>query len=304
MSLLHPVIPAGADFPNVRRHRRLRRWNDRHSRHDRQPRNDLISRYNRHSLTPPLVFSLQAVSIVAELSLLAHAARESVSPQRPSHRWRLSAAAGRVSGLATGLLQTGPFPACDLLPRKVAPMSKWPIGVFTSIDAGLGVHLDVVQELEIPTIQIHAPHGATRTAAAAKDFLAKAQGRRHPGDLRLRRLRRRKLRRHSDTARTVGLVPESTRAARTQGDEGNLRLREAARLRQSSACTSASSRTTARVARTRSLLDVHPRPARPRRRRTASRCTSKPARKRPTTCWSSSTTSIARTCSSTSTRPT
>jgi len=41
MSLLHPVIPAGADFPNVRRHSRLRRQNDRHARHDRHPRNDL-----------------------------------------------------------------------------------------------------------------------------------------------------------------------------------------------------------------------------------------------------------------------
>ena len=33
-------------------------------------------------------------------------------------------------------------------------MDKWPIGVFTSIDAGLGVNLDVAHELGIPTIQL------------------------------------------------------------------------------------------------------------------------------------------------------
>ncbi|MGH7130132.1 MAG: sugar phosphate isomerase/epimerase, partial [Planctomycetaceae bacterium] len=42
-------------------------------------------------------------------------------------------------------------------------MDKWPIGVFTSVDAGLGVHLDVAQELGVPTVQIHAPHKQTRT---------------------------------------------------------------------------------------------------------------------------------------------
>lgn len=51
-------------------------------------------------------------------------------------------------------------------------MEKWPIGVFTSIDAGLGVHLSVAQELGIPTIQLHAPHQSTRTQESADRFLA------------------------------------------------------------------------------------------------------------------------------------
>jgi len=34
-------------------------------------------------------------------------------------------------------------------------MSTWPIGVFASVDAGLGVHLDVAKELGIPTVQVH-----------------------------------------------------------------------------------------------------------------------------------------------------
>ena len=54
-------------------------------------------------------------------------------------------------------------------------MSDWEIGVFASIDAGLGVHLDVARELGIPTIQLHAPHAETRTAEKAKEFLARLQ---------------------------------------------------------------------------------------------------------------------------------
>ena len=52
-------------------------------------------------------------------------------------------------------------------------MSKWPIGVFASVDAGLGVNFDVVKELEIPSIQLHAPHQSTRTQETADGFLAK-----------------------------------------------------------------------------------------------------------------------------------
>ncbi len=35
-------------------------------------------------------------------------------------------------------------------------MSKWPIGVFASIDAGLGVKLEVAKDLHVPSIQLHA----------------------------------------------------------------------------------------------------------------------------------------------------
>ena len=54
-------------------------------------------------------------------------------------------------------------------------MQPWQIGVFASVDAGLGVHLDVAQELGIPTVQVHAPHQATRTQAAADDFLRRTR---------------------------------------------------------------------------------------------------------------------------------
>ena len=93
-------------------------------------------------------------------------------------------------------------------------MDKWQIGVFTSIDAGLGVDLNVASELEIPTIQIHAPHQGNRTQATADEILER-------------------LGKHGITVtavfggfegesyadiptvvKTVGLVPQETRAAR------------------------------------------------------------------------------------------
>ena len=95
-------------------------------------------------------------------------------------------------------------------------MEKWPLGVFASIDAGLGVKLEVARDLGVPTIQLHAPHQATRTQAAADAFLKKIadygitltcvfggfEGESY-ADI-------------PTVARTVGLVPPETRAARTK----------------------------------------------------------------------------------------
>ncbi|MFK7736792.1 MAG: sugar phosphate isomerase/epimerase family protein [Pirellulaceae bacterium] len=50
-------------------------------------------------------------------------------------------------------------------------MADWPVGVFTSIDAGLGVKLEVASELKIPTIQLHAPHRASRQPDRAEQFV-------------------------------------------------------------------------------------------------------------------------------------
>ena len=95
-------------------------------------------------------------------------------------------------------------------------MEKWPLGVFASIDAGLGVKLEVAHELGVPTIQLHAPSKATRTADNAKRFLDRlvSMGIRltavfggFDGES------------YADiptVTRTVGLVPAETRAARTR----------------------------------------------------------------------------------------
>jgi sugar phosphate isomerase/epimerase len=95
-------------------------------------------------------------------------------------------------------------------------MSTWPIGVFTSVDAGLGVRLDVVEELKIPTVQIHAPHRETRTPAAAKAFLAKCEAAGIVVTVVFGGFEGESYASIPETARTVGLVPESTRGARLQ----------------------------------------------------------------------------------------
>jgi sugar phosphate isomerase/epimerase len=52
-------------------------------------------------------------------------------------------------------------------------MDKWPLGVFASIDAGLGVRLEVAHELAVPTIQLHSPRRETRTPEQAERFLSR-----------------------------------------------------------------------------------------------------------------------------------
>ena len=95
-------------------------------------------------------------------------------------------------------------------------MAKWPIGVFTSIDAGLGVKLEVAHELGIPTIQLHAPAKETRTAENAQAFLQKL------GELGIELtcvfggFEGESYADIPTVVNTVGLVPADTRAARTQ----------------------------------------------------------------------------------------
>ena len=99
---------------------------------------------------------------------------------------------------------------------KGTTMEKWPLGVFASIDAGLGVQLDVAHELGVPTIQLHAPARATRTEQNADRFLQRLdtlgirltcvfggfEGESY-ADI-------------PTVNETVGLVPKATRADRTQ----------------------------------------------------------------------------------------
>lgn len=95
-------------------------------------------------------------------------------------------------------------------------MTTWPIGVFASIDAGLGVHFDVVRELKVPTIQLHAPHAATRTAASATAFLKKCADAGITVTAVFGGFDGESYADIATSARTVGLVPEESRAARVQ----------------------------------------------------------------------------------------
>jgi len=95
-------------------------------------------------------------------------------------------------------------------------MEKWPIGVFASVDAGLGVHLDVAQELGVPTVQVHAPHQATRTEQTAQEFLAKCSEAGITVTAVFGGFDGESYADIPTTIATVGLVPEATRAARVQ----------------------------------------------------------------------------------------
>jgi sugar phosphate isomerase/epimerase len=93
-------------------------------------------------------------------------------------------------------------------------MQPWAIGVFTSVDAGLGVHLDVAQELGIPTVQIHSPHAQTRNARSADAFLKRCAAAGITITCVFGGFEGESYADIETTARTVGLVPRETRAAR------------------------------------------------------------------------------------------
>ncbi len=93
-------------------------------------------------------------------------------------------------------------------------MDKWPIGVFASIDAGLGVQLDVAHELGVPTIQLHAPHKSTRTNDHAARFLDRLQALGIRVTAVFGGFMGESYADIPTVSRTVGLVPPETRAAR------------------------------------------------------------------------------------------
>lgn len=95
-------------------------------------------------------------------------------------------------------------------------MEKWPIGVFTSIDAGLGVKLEVAHELGVPTIQLHAPAQSTRTPENAEKFLARLNELNITLTAVFGGFEGESYADIPTVSKTVGLVPPETRAARTQ----------------------------------------------------------------------------------------
>ena len=93
-------------------------------------------------------------------------------------------------------------------------MSKWPIGVFASIDAGLGVQLDVAAELGIKTIHLHTPQRASRTPEMARQFLDKLRDLDITITCVFAGFEGESYADIPTSQRTVGLVPLETRAAR------------------------------------------------------------------------------------------
>ncbi|HWB14255.1 MAG TPA: sugar phosphate isomerase/epimerase family protein [Pirellulales bacterium] len=95
-------------------------------------------------------------------------------------------------------------------------MGIWPIGVFASIDAGLGVKLEVAQELGVPTIQLHAPAQRSRTTAHATEFLQRLKDAGITLTAVFGGFEGESYADIPTVERTVGLVPRDTRAERTQ----------------------------------------------------------------------------------------
>jgi len=94
-------------------------------------------------------------------------------------------------------------------------MEKWPLGVFASIDAGLGVKLEVAHELGVPTVQLHAPQKASRTEENAEKFLARLEALGIRISVVFGGFEGESYADIPTCQRTVGLVPPETRAERT-----------------------------------------------------------------------------------------
>jgi sugar phosphate isomerase/epimerase len=93
--------------------------------------------------------------------------------------------------------------------------TKWPIGVFASIDAGLGVRLEVARELGVRTIHLHTPHGPSRTPERAAEFLARLADLKITTTVVFGGFEGESYADIPTVKRTVGLVPPATRAERT-----------------------------------------------------------------------------------------
>jgi sugar phosphate isomerase/epimerase len=93
---------------------------------------------------------------------------------------------------------------------------RWPLGVFASVDAGLGVHLEVAHELGVPTIQLHAPRAPSRTPERAREFLAQITDLGMTITVVFGGFEGESYSDIPTVKRTVGLVPPETRAARVK----------------------------------------------------------------------------------------
>jgi sugar phosphate isomerase/epimerase len=110
------------------------------------------------------------------------------------------------------------LPETSLTPEieKEHLVEKWPIGVFASIDAGLGVQLEVAHELGVPTVHLHAPHAGSRTPERATEFLARLNQLGIQISVVFGGFEGESYADIPTVSQTVGLVPPATRAARTQ----------------------------------------------------------------------------------------
>ena len=104
--------------------------------------------------------------------------------------------------------------AANTTAPPTAQADVWPLGVFTSIDAGLGVPLETAAELGVPTLHVHAPHAGSRSPEHAAEFLEAAQNAGCTVTVLFAGFEGESYASISETAATVGLVPRETRSQR------------------------------------------------------------------------------------------
>ncbi len=95
-------------------------------------------------------------------------------------------------------------------------MDPWPIGVFASVDAGLGVAWDVIAQLRVPTIQLHAPHPEKRNQESANSFRGQLDDMGVKCTAVFGGFEGESYADIPTVVRTVGLVPEQTRHSRLE----------------------------------------------------------------------------------------
>ena len=93
-------------------------------------------------------------------------------------------------------------------------MDNWPLGVFASIDAGLGVRLHLAKELGVSTVHLHAPHMSSRTPERAREFAGRVADLGIAVTCVFAGFDGESYADISTVERSVGLVPKATRAAR------------------------------------------------------------------------------------------
>jgi sugar phosphate isomerase/epimerase len=85
-----------------------------------------------------------------------------------------------------------------------------------SLDAGLGVKMEVAQELKVPTAQLHTPSQQSRTPAMARAFLDRCKAAGITLTCMFGGFEGESYADIPTVKRTVGLVPPETRSARTR----------------------------------------------------------------------------------------
>ncbi|QEG36283.1 sugar phosphate isomerase/epimerase family protein [Bythopirellula goksoeyrii] len=92
--------------------------------------------------------------------------------------------------------------------------AKWPLGIFVSVDRGLGIEVDLAHELGVTTVHLHVPSRELRSPIAANKLAKKMDNLRLQITVVFAGFDGEDYKNISTVQRTIGLVPESTRPDR------------------------------------------------------------------------------------------